>query len=815
MPVMTYIQKISMEGFKSFKRKVAIPVLPGFTVFTGPNGSGKSNIAESLSFVFGLQSRSIRAKKAEELIFHGSKAKSGSDHARVSVHFDNSKKTLPIDDPEIVISRKINTNGVSTYKINGETVTKQQLVDMFAQIRITPGGHNIIHQGDVAQIVEMNPIQRRQVIDEISGIAEYEDKKQKANKELETVAEKLREAEIILNERMQILDRIKKDKDAAQEHKQLQEELEFIRATVIWKEYQRLEEGLKDVNVKAAIQEKEITKIDSELKELDTGLEQEEKAIENITSEVMKASSRIESVKKITQLKSELERKEDRINLNIREIERIREVMSRIKESSSPFLKELKTFKGVEGTLDSLITVPPKYRIAAEIAGGGHMQDIVVDTAENVLKCVNHLKQNRLGRSRFLPLDKINSPGKKTLPKDAIGWVSDLIKFDPRYVNIANFVFGQTACVENIEKAKRIFDRERLRLVSLDGDLIEPSGSITGGFYRKKIEDSKFLQDIERLERENQNLQAETTKLEADLSKLSKEETKSESISAEVRKIKFDDKMKKFRERRKELYETRLNLLQKLNETKIGGARIEANLENVKQQWEKYQGWEKKLGTFLNQKEGHLKERQKSIIQRIDSLGPVNLKATDEFDSLIKDFEIFKQKFDKIVEEKQVVEASVNEIEQKRREVFMNALNKVVRGFKEIWVDLTKGEADLGLENPENLESGLVISASPSGKKLLNLDAMSGGEKTLTAIAFLFAIQRYKPCPFYILDEADAALDKTNSQKLGELIKKQSKYTQFLLISHNDEIIKNADQVYGISMDDGESKVMSVKLPEN
>src|SRR3989344_2855662 len=169
---MTYIQKISMEGFKSFKRKVAVPVLPGFTVFTGPNGSGKSNISEAVSFVLGLQSRSLRAKKAEDLIFHGSKNKPASDHAKVSVSFDNSKKTIPIPEDEVIISRIINKSGVSTYKINGKTVTKQQLVDIFAQIRLSASGHNVIHQGDVTQIVEMSPIQRRQIIDEISGIAE-------------------------------------------------------------------------------------------------------------------------------------------------------------------------------------------------------------------------------------------------------------------------------------------------------------------------------------------------------------------------------------------------------------------------------------------------------------------------------------------------------------------------------------------------------------------------------------------------------------------------------------------------------------------
>ncbi len=812
---MTYIQKISMEGFKSFKRKVSIPLLPGFTVFTGPNGSGKSNCAEALSFVFGLQSRSLRAKKAEELIFHGSKTRTGSDHAKVYVHFNNSKKMIPIDDPEIVIGRKINKSGVSAYKINGKTVTKQQLVDMFAQIRITPGGHNIIHQGDVSQIVEMNPIQRRQVIDEISGIAEYEDKKQKAEKELTQVGEKLREAEIILNERMQILERIKKDRDAASEHKKLSEELEFIRATLIWKERQKGEEEISEINARSQVQQKELAALENEIKGLDSKLDDEEKAIENITSEVLKASTRIEATKKFTQLKSDIERKNDRTAMNLREIDRIRDVISRVKEGASPFIKELKQFKGVEGTVNSLITVPQKYSIASDVAGGGHLNDIVVDTSANVLKCVNYLKENRLGRARFLPLDRINSPAKKELPKGAIGWMSDLIKHDSRYVNIVNFVFGTTACIDNIENAKRVFDRQRARLVTLDGDLIEAAGSITGGFFKKR-DDNRFFTDIEKLEKENEALEKEISQMQVEFSRLSKETEKTESISSEVKKIKFDERMKKIRESRKEFYEKRLNLMQKLNEINIERARVEARMENIKQQWERYKEFEgNKLESFLNQKLGHLKEREKTVIERLNSIGPVNLRATDEFDSLIKDFEVFKAKFDKIVEEKNIVESSVNEIEEKRKEVFTNALNKVSKGFKEIWVDLTKGEADLKLENTEDINSGLVISASPSGKKLLNLDAMSGGEKTLTAVAFLFSIQRYKPCPFYILDEADAALDKTNSQKLGELIKKQSKYTQFLLISHNDEIIKSADQVYGISMDDGESKVIAVKLPEN
>ena len=126
---------------------------------------------------------------------------------------------------------------------------------------------------------------------------------------------------------------------------------------------------------------------------------------------------------------------------------------------------------------------------------------------------------------------------------------------------------------------------------------------------------------------------------------------------------------------------------------------------------------------------------------------------------------------------------------------------------------MTGGTASLALENPLDLESGLLIQANPAGKMLLNIDAMSGGEKTLTALAFLFAIQEYRPAPFYILDEVDAALDKENSKKIAELIKELSKKAQFIVITHNDTTIKYGDRVYGVTMERGESKILGLEMP--
>ena len=812
---MSYIERIVIQGFKSFKRKVSIPLLPGFTVFTGPNGSGKSNVAEAISFVLGMQSRAIRAKKAEELIFHGGKSKEASEDARVFLHINNSDKSLPLEQ-EVVVSRRINKAGVSTYKINGETVTRQGIVDILAQGRISPYGHNVIHQGDVMHLVEMDPVERRKAIDEISGILEYEEKKQKAYKELGRVAEKLREAEIILNERLQILERIRRDRDMAVRYQELQKELDLVRAALIWLEYSNVEVDIKSLDQKIVEFEKDVAVLDKEIKELDQELEKEEKILDNITSEFLKVSDSVEVSKKLAKLRSEIEIKRDRIGSNNREIERIREMLNRERGGKS-FISHLKEFSGVKGLLADIISFKGDYGTVVQVAGGSHLNDIVVNTSDTAVKCVKHLKENRIGRARFLPIDKVKTSVNLSLPRGAIGWVSNLLQFKPEYKMVVDYVFSTTACVKDADAANSILKAgNRVRMVTLDGDLFEAGGAITGGFFKAAASgDSRFFKDIERLERENKDMLEDLDNLEIQVEKLSKQETKAQSITSEVKKIRFDERMKKFRETRKESYEKRLTLLQKLNESKIQRARFEAKEDNIKLQWERYKELEKTISNFKEMKEYKLKERQKYLIVEIDKLGPINLRAVDEFDAIKKDFEIFKGKFDTIMDEKNTVESSVLEIEKKRVEVFTIALDKVNKSFRDIFRELTNGEADIKLQDQSNLDSGLVISASPSGKRLLNIDSMSGGEKTLTAIAFLFAIQRYKPSPFYILDEADAALDKVNSTKLRDLIKKHSKLAQFIVISHNDEVVRAADQIFGVSMEDGESKLLGIKLPEN
>jgi chromosome segregation protein len=191
------------------------------------------------------------------------------------------------------------------------------------------------------------------------------------------------------------------------------------------------------------------------------------------------------------------------------------------------------------------------------------------------------------------------------------------------------------------------------------------------------------------------------------------------------------------------------------------------------------------------------------------------MKAIDEFEILYEEFGEFRGKVEQISKEKDSIVKNITEIENRKRDVFLSTMNDMSKLFKEIYRELTSGEAELGLEISDDINSGLMISAQPPGKKLLYIDSMSGREKALAALAFLFTVQRYKPSPFYVLDEIDAPLDRPNTKRVIDMVKKQCRNVQFIIISHNNDMVKAADVVYGISMEDGKSKMIGIELPED
>ena len=152
--------------------------------------------------------------------------------------------------------------------------------------------------------------------------------------------------------------------------------------------------------------------------------------------------------------------------------------------------------------------------------------------------------------------------------------------------------------------------------------------------------------------------------------------------------------------------------------------------------------------------------------------------------------------------------------EQLKKETFMKTYNHINENFKEVFHQLSEGEGELKLECPDDpLSGGMTIEAQPRDKKLQRLESMSGGEKSLTALAFVFAIQRYMPSPFYAFDEVDASLDTMNVERIAQMVQNQSKDTQFIVVSHRKPMIESANRTLGVTQKEkGITKVTGIKL---
>jgi len=247
----------------------------------------------------------------------------------------------------------------------------------------------------------------------------------------------------------------------------------------------------------------------------------------------------------------------------------------------------------------------------------------------------------------------------------------------------------------------------------------------------------------------------------------------------------------------------------RLNEFNIEKGKIEVKNNDLNEEMKEFEKIEQIAGKEVSE----LKERVIEIEKRISTIGAVNMKAVDNFNELKKEVDEIQTKATQLENERLSVLDMIDKIEIKRTTVFMDCFNEVNKNFQEMFFNFFNGEGNLKLSNPDSpLISGLEIDAKHKGENLQHLDAMSGGEKTLTALAFMFAIQLYSPAPFYAFDEADAALDKENSLKMSKLIKMISKHSQFIAITHNDTLTKQADQIVGVALSKEKSSVIGLKL---
>src|SRR5512136_2999910 len=211
---MPYVKRIELKGFKSFgPQTVKVNLDKGFTAITGPNGSGKTNIMDALLFSLGeLSTKRLRAENSAKLIFHGSE-KAGMDKAKMAkvvIQFDNTDGLMPVDTTTVTVSREVFRNGQSVYRLNGRRMSLTQ---------------NIIPQGTITRLTDINPMERRKIIEDLVGIGQYDAEKAEAE-------EKLRTADISIRTAMGRIDEVQKRLDDLERERNQLLRYNFIQAEI-------------------------------------------------------------------------------------------------------------------------------------------------------------------------------------------------------------------------------------------------------------------------------------------------------------------------------------------------------------------------------------------------------------------------------------------------------------------------------------------------------------------------------------------------------------------------------------------------------
>ncbi len=366
----------------------------------------------------------------------------------------------------------------------------------------------------------------------------------------------------------------------------------------------------------------------------------------------------------------------------------------------------------------------------------------------------------------------------------------------------------------------RKMNEGRMKLISLEGRREELQGRLGRlAEIQETLEENIRERGGEkrRIHGERKKIAEEVHQIEEQLARLVSQE---EELSARMREVveeerrlsqrgeKRGNQLKVHRERAAEL-------ASQLHSLEVEYAQVEAQAGALRQ---KVEG---DFGIGMDEIQGPSKEEEVTaeriefLKERLRRQGPVNLLALEEYQKEKERLDFLRSQKEDLEGAEASLERAIAKIDYTAREKFLQTIERIDINFQEVFRELfSGGEAHLRLKpGVDPLEAGVEISVSPEGKRLFNLGQLSGGEKTLTAIAFLFSLYLIKPSPFCILDEVDAPLDDENVERFLRLVKKFSQNSQFIIITHNKRTMAEADILYGITMEEpGVSKLVSVKV---
>ena len=351
---------------------------------------------------------------------------------------------------------------------------------------------------------------------------------------------------------------------------------------------------------------------------------------------------------------------------------------------------------------------------------------------------------------------------------------------------------------------------EQTNLERIEGEVARLSSELTEvqeGLANSRAEVELRQHNIEEIAKTiNASNSAQS---DAEISLKEKQQTKEE----------LSQKQKNFFSTREEISERKNALDKEVYRLNSQREKLEESMEShINYMWNEYEITLSSAASMRNDEMTDIPTMRKQISgikDEIKKLGDVNVNAIEDYKNLMERYTFLKNQHDDLIEAEKTLEGIIQELDTAMRKQFAEKFEEIKREFDKVFKELFgggKGTLEL-IEEEDILEAGIRIIAQPPGKKLQNMMQLSGGEKSFTAIALLFAIQNLKPSPFCLLDEIEAALDEQNVSRFAKYLNKLTKYTQFIVITHRRGTMEQADRLYGITMQEkGVSTLVSVSL---
>jgi chromosome segregation protein len=819
-----HLRVIKLRGFKSFPDPVEVRLEQGVAVVVGPNGSGKSNVSDALLWAAGtLAPSELRAEKPDDVLFAGGKDRPPADFCEVELLFDNEDGALAeLPFAEVSFVRRLHRGGEGQYLVNRSPVRRTDLVELLADVGLGGAMGSIISQGRVEEILGSKPEERRQLVEEAAGLGRFKRRRHRAELKLARVAtdvERARDLEAEVKKRLRPL---ALQATAAERAEKLRGEIGSIKARLAQLELGVLEErrATADERREAATLARNRT-----AKELEALLRERDRVEGEL---VGAAGSREEATAGLYRLKSAAERLELRRESAQALAERLRADPPSVRSSERERLLEearlgRERLGALERTLVELEGLPPAARALAE--QGERLVLSSLDVGEGDERAV----AAALAWRAAAVLAPDAATGLKLLEQARAAGLGNL-----------GVVVGGAAPEAPIVPKERLLEAKELS-VTREGFAYDPErGEL---WYAGEAAEAVLLElearrralesEIEALDESAER--AATVPAEPD-SRLAETAERLAARLAEVAKLasRFEPSLgaraDARAERARELGEELRELGAKEAEVRRTAAEAGERASAVDVELATLAAEAKELNRRIEEaaaepSEGDDREELGVKLERLErrreALGSVNPLAKEEYDRE-------KERLTELRDQRADLEKSLTELQNLRDELaetverrFEETFTAVRDHFEEVASTLFPGgEGRLRLTEPElegedeEIEPGIEIELRPAGKKVTRLSLLSGGEKALGAISFLFALFLARPHPFYLLDEVEAALDDANIGRFVELLRRYSERAQFIVITHQKKTMEAADVLYGVTMGaDGVSQIVSRRLP--